>query len=356
MVAGMGMRTIWISLRAMNYTDRAFRSAIKNLRNLSDEEKRNVREALKMMRVGRMQIQAGMLYSAMLAMMGGQLFKLMSQTKVGAGYMREFTKSIEDIKIAFADTFFETLRPILDIVKGFLDLMKQNAPLRTAVVILALLAGTLVGLYSSYMLISGIRKHMIAQMTLENYLRAKGLIIKFKDAMANITLTASNHALATSLMAVGVGAAFGLGVFFALKDVVGPLSAGFAALAIALIPLVIQLGLAAGFMSALTLGVAAIAGVAGVASIVAAVSSATGGFAGGTRALPNTGLFFGHKGEVVYNPATDRPTGMGGNGEQVTHISNQFDFSGTTINTKADEEELVPLIRKTVRDAMLDKD
>ena len=355
MVAGMGMRTIWISLRALNYTDRAFQAAIGNLKNLTKQERENLKTALKMMEMGRFQIQAGMLYGAMLGMVGGQLFALMSQTKVGSGYMREFTKSIEDTKVAFADTFFEVLKPVLDVVRGFLNLIKQNAPLRTAVVILAMVSMALMGVYAASLVLSGIYKHMTAQMTINNFIRAKGVLIKFKAAMANITLAASNHALATSLVAVGISAGVAFALFFALKDILGPLPAGIIAVAAAIAVLAAILWSAAAAVAILTVGVAAGLGAAAFASAVDQ-SKAVGGFAGGTRGLSHTGMFFGHKGEVIYNPATDRPTGIGGKGEQVTHISNQFDFSGTTINTKADNEELVPLIKRTVRDAMLDKD
>jgi len=124
----------------------------------------------------------------------------------------------------------------------------------------------------------------------------------------------------------------------------------------------VVLALAAAFfllwagISAATLG---IAGVIGGVAAGAALASATAmrsqmGFAAGTRALPYTGMFFGHRGEMVFNPATGQPTGVRREvfGEEMEPRTNIYDMPITIehVHTKADfddlDEELGQALRK----------
>lgn len=361
---GMGMRSIWISLRAMNYTDRAFKAAIGNLDKLTKKEKAHLKTALQMSDAARMNIASGLLYGAMLGMAAGALATLIMTTQVGAQYMDEFGQALDDVKVSLADTFFEVLKPALDVIKVFLDLMKQNAPLRYAVVILTLMAGALMGTYVAYTLISGIRKYIIAQMTIENFIRSKGVLLKFKDAMANITLAASNHVLATSLIGVGAGMAVAFGLFFALKDVLGPLPAAIIAVSVAIGIMAAVMWSLAAALTIVTVGIAAGLGAAAFTAAVAQSSTAVKGFETGTSGLPYTGLFVGHKGEVIYNPATARPTGIGvelgqagpEGGRGATYNDITIDFSGSTIHTKADKEELLPWMKRALREELMSKE
>ena len=84
MVMGMGMRSIWIALRATNYTDRAFRLAINNLDKLEKKEKAHVKLLIRQKQAAMANVAAGMMYAAMGYMMAGSLANIMAQTRVGA--------------------------------------------------------------------------------------------------------------------------------------------------------------------------------------------------------------------------------------------------------------------------------
>jgi hypothetical protein len=79
------------------------------------------------------------------------------------------------------------------------------------------------------------------------------------------------------------------------------------------------------------------------------------GFARGTRALPHTGFFFGHKGEMVFNPATGRPTGIRDvieeeRGPSVTE--QDIDITIEHLHTEAEFDEVDEKLGTTLRKKM----
>lgn len=353
---GLGMRTIWISLRAMNYTDRAFRAAIGNLDQLDKKEKAHLKNLLAMKDAARMNVAVGMLYAAMAGMMAQSLFGFISTTEVGAEYMREFNTTLSEAKIALADTFFETMRPVLDVIKTFLELIRDNAGLRIAVVIIATLATVLLGLYGIYKLIIGIKGGIAAARALNNWLAEHELILAKKQIASNTALTASSITLGTALMYVGTSLAIGFGLFFALKDVLGPLPALLLAVAVAMIPLVVMLWKAGIAANILTGGMLAIGGLAALGGAIGMMNLAgLTNFQMGTRSAPYTGLVPVHKGEVIYNPYTERPTGIAaelrrGAGPSVTH--QKIDVSIEHLHTEAPFDEIDERLGRTLRRKM----
>lgn len=353
---GLGMKTIWISLRAMNYTDRAFRAAIGNLDELDDAEKNHLKNLLRMKDAARMNVAAGMLYAAMAGMMAQSLFAFMSTTEAGAEYMSEFTATLDEAKIALADTFFETMRPALDVIRMFLELLRDNAPLRYAIVLIATLATAALGLYGAYKVLLGIKEGIAAARALNIWLSEHQLILAKKQLASNTALTASSISLGTALAYVGVSAAFGLAVFFGLKDVLGPLPAMLLAVAVALIPLVIMLWKASVATSILTAGIATIAGLAALGGALGMMNMAgVGNFQMGTRSAPYTGPMMVHRGEVIYNPETERPTGIAaelrrGAGPSVTH--QKIEIGIEHLHTEAPFDEVDEKMGKTLRRKM----
>jgi len=177
MVMGLGMKTIWISLRAMNYTDRAFKAAITNLDSLNKAEKTHLKQMLQMKQAAQANVQAGMLYAAMAGMMAGQLMAFMMSTAESSAYMRDFVDSLDEAKAALAETFVETLRPVLDVVKGFLNIIGDSPELRTAVVVVTLLGTALLGLYGASMLLKGISEGIAVTRQLNNFLITHKLLL-----------------------------------------------------------------------------------------------------------------------------------------------------------------------------------
>jgi len=351
MVLGLGMRTIWISLRAINYTDQAFRASIRNVQKLKDEEKALLKAELARMQMAKAQIMTGMLQAATGYMMAQSIGNLMTQTQVGAQYMKEFNQTVQELKTAFADTLFVGLKPLLDVMKVFMNLVKDNSAVR--VLFSTFMVGATV-----LLLLSGITKMLIGLMSLRaakqailNIVTGKGIILDKAH-----TLTIKGKTLAYTQLAVAVAASMGAFVlmYSLLKELNNPIVS-----AIALIG-----GLTAALWalfiaeSAASLGAALVAG--GVAAAGAlALSEQYKSFQMGTRSAPYTGPMYVHKGEVIFNPATGRPTQIANDlAERRTVTTNQItlDFSGSTIHTKADKEELMPWIKRALREALRAKE
>ena len=338
---GIGMRTVWINLRAMNYTDQAFRSSIANMKKLTDTEKEEYAVMVKNRDQARYTLQTNMLYAASLAMIGQKLFGLINTTQVGATYMTEFNKSLTDMKSAFGDTLFQVLKPVLDILKSFMDLIKNNSAIRTVAVVVALLAVSLGALYLAYKSINAIIALNAARHKLEIWVKAKGLLI-------NNALTGSNTVLGMSYKALGVsiGIAFASFMIFytILNNLSGPIKIAASAIMI-LVGAILALVFAKSMLSG-TFGLKGVAGLIGVGAMLAgtaSLASGMGSYAVGTRMVNHTGPSILHRGEMVYNPSVNRPAGIqkdvmgtpsrnGGNSIVVN-------FSGD-INTKANIDDL----------------
>ena len=355
MVLGMGMRTVWISLRAVNYTDQAFRASIINLKKLENAERNHLNLLFAQKDMARYQIQTNMLYAATLAMVYGELFRLTSETEVGAEYMSEFNETVKELKTAFADTFFEILRPVLDVISVFMGYLKEHEVLRKFVGGIVLLGGALLMLIFVYKIISGLHTDHIMKQAIINYLtdlQTQKNIQLIATEKAHI-ITIHGVSLSYFQLAAAVGMAGGAMAitFMLLKDVPAAVSAVIA----------VVFALAAAFWalfvaeSAASLGVAAaLGGVAAgaAAATVVAYQSRGGWFQKGTRALPFTGPFWGHKGEIVYNPSTGRPAGVRDilTGEGEPSVTNQdIDINVEHLHTEASFDEIDSKIARKLR-------
>lgn len=140
-----------------------------------------------------------------------------------------------------------------------------------------------------------------------------------------------------------------VGVFIALQGYLGALPAAFAAAAAGAVVLAAILWYAAGAVSIMSFGGAAILGAAASAA-AAGVAYGLEPHAMGTRMVSETGPAYLHKGEVVYNPASGRPTQVGNDltgGGGMVHNDNSMTIG--TVNTKMDTEELATLVKKQQR-------
>lgn len=351
MVMGLGMRTIWISLRAMNYTDRAFRAALGNLDKLNAAEKKHLNNLLAMKDAARMNVAVGMLYAAMAGMMAQSLFSFMSTTEAGAEYMSEFTATLNEAKVALADTFFETMRPVLDVLKTFLELLRDSAPLRITVMLLAFAATAVLGLYGAYKLYLGIQGGIAAARKLNAFLIEHEIIAEKAH-----TLSIRGTTLAYWQLAVAIGAALGAfaiaytilsqinNPIVSLITLIGALTVAFWALFIA--------------ESAATVGIALVAGGIAAAAAYALYQQTmgdVGSFQMGTRSAPYTGPMMVHRGEVIYNPETERPTGIAaelrrGAEPSITH--QKIDIGIEHLHTEAPYDEIDEKIGRTLRRKM----
>ena len=69
----------------------------------------------------------------------------------------------------------------------------------------------------------------------------------------------------------------------------------------------------------------------------------------GTRQVAETGPALLHKGEIVYNPSTNRPTGYAPTGAGGGMVNNDNSMNIGTVNTKMDTEELADMVKKQQR-------
>ena len=171
-------------------------------------------------------------------------------------------------------------------------------------------------------------------------------ISKIMD-MAILTQTIEINGLAIAYWKLFLPVAAAAGIFFALKDYLGPIPAALLAIAAAAGILAVILWQAAGAMSVLSWGAAAVAGATAIGGAIAASSIS---HQMGTRQVAQTGPAFLHKGEVVYNPSSGRPTQVGNDlagGGGSTSIDASMHVEN--LNTKMDTEQLNEYVRKQQR-------
>jgi hypothetical protein len=284
----LGLRTIWIALRAVNYTDFAFQKTIINLNNLMKAEEAATKATIQHAKYAAM---AGMMWMSLGVMLG----------QAGMEMARTTT----------------TLKPFVNVVDSLFKTMEKSEALRTFVSILLLAVSALTIFGGAAMMVKAIQD------------------IAWLPSVHRMIV--AHQALAGALGACAAG----FMIFFVLKDVLGPIPAALFAVAAAMAILVVQMWMAAGAMSVLTWGLAAVAGGAALAGAIA-VAAGAGKYQMGTRSAGATGLAFVHKHEVIYNPTTNRPTQVGNDLNRGAGETNFYEMPVTieTVNTKADIEDL----------------
>ena len=352
MGGGLGMRTVWISLRAMNYTDQAFRDSIRNMKDLTKADKEKVKQLLNDKDAAMKSIQVGVLYAAMTAMVAQRIGALLNLTQVGASYMSEFNASWNELKVSFADTLFTVLKPLLDVVKSFMEVIKNNGPLRTIVVVVALLGVGLLALYSAYMVVNGIMKMNAAMHAINAIITGKNT-----ESMLAHTITVRGLTIAYWQLALAAGASVAAFLIFtSLATVIGKdgatIIAVITAVTMAVWLLYIALSAASGGVMAALGGAGAVAAMGIMAGSIGAVAAMNiPSHAIGTRRVMATGPAFLHKDEIVYNPRTNRPAGVEdqvmGRGERGEASRIQVNFSGD-IKTEANVDEVDEKVGRTI--------
>lgn len=206
-----------------------------------------------------------------------------------------------------------------------------------------------IALYSALSILTGIKAGLTLVLDSSNKKWLMGIYIKYKDIIATKLATVAHMNLA---MAIGMASA-GLTIFLLIGTLlgkeVGPIVAALGAITLAVLALAVALNiLSVGTLTAGQLG--ALAAGAGMAAGILAIQSGAG-FQMGTRGLPATGLFLGHKGEVVYNPATDRPTGIVPREREGPSTTIQdIDIAIEHVHTEAEFDDFDEKISRKLRD------
>lgn len=265
-MSGTGLRTVWLTLRATNYTTAVFTNVITNLSGFDAATKRAINSSLNL---GKSAMAVGMITGVLGQQIGGTAGQILTY----ASYLAYFV--------------------------GMLAYAK---------------AGILA--------INGV-------------LQAHNIIV---------------HMATGSWLALGFAVAGAFAIFFLLKDSLGVIPALILAIVAALVILIASLIIINALGGRPLLSFLSI----GQSTAQTAFQTAGPEFTEqmGTRMIPHTGLGLLHAGEVVYNPATGRPTQIGNdlsgrNGGGLTTID--ASIHADTINTKADIEELNNLLKKQGR-------
>lgn len=332
------MRTIWVSIRAINYTDQATRQVGRNISELQRKEQELRTESVKLM-------MAGVMWTTFAALAIVAISKIMEKSAEGRLALNQFERSMNKMLDSLGTAFAKVLGPMMKMLSGFFDIIAKYPAIANLIAVLATLVITCVALKGITMAVTG----AVQYLGLAHLFQAQATA---KVVQTQLFAAASTHTLSGAFMQLkaSLGPALAMFmVFFQIGTMIGqyaPVLLGvIAALTVAMWAYAAANWSAATAMSILTFGAAAAIGVG--ASIAASASAPT--YQTGVRAVRKTGMVIAHEGEeirskrnVMYN--------QGSNGRPETRMF-YFTFSGD-IHTKADKEELKPLILKTMRDAM----
>jgi hypothetical protein len=263
----MGLKTIWITLRAANYTTAAFSAVVRQVGGLEKAEKRLVMQNLALFRAS---MSAGLMFQTMGSQMGGAAGEALNM----AGNMAYVVAGLGAVR---------TILPFL--TRQWLTHTTSIFGASIAYWQLALAAGAAFGAFA-----------LVYEALIQ--LNSPALTAAITVILA---LTAALWALFVAESAATWGVALALG------------------------------GAAAGAAFAL--------------------SKQLGAFQHGTRMIEETGPVIAHKGEIIYNPSTGRPTQVGndlaGGGGSTTIYEVPIHID--EVNTKADVEEMDETVKKSLR-------
>jgi len=341
---GLGMRTIWIALRAVNYTDYAFRAAIRNLDKLKQKE---MEQILLQRQLASATIRMGLMYATMGSMILSALFYMSKFSTEGSQFMSVFQQKTESALGAIGEQVLRILQPALKLIMRLLDMIAENEALAQFIAILGITIGTI-------LLVAGAAKVLMGAIL---YLKT----VFMAGSVANSAYTISLFGMKIALDAVVASAMKIMIIFILFYEITSFLVENFGVMpalilmvAVAVGILAIALWKAAIAMSVLTWGAAAIIGI-GAALAAWHIGQQQVGYQMGTRFVPHTGLALVHEGEIIYNPSTGRPTGFAPESTPTIHQT-EIKIEIGEVHTKADFDDLDIKIRRALRDALREKE
>jgi len=334
------MRSIWISIRAFNYTDRATRQVGRNIDYLIKQQ-----EQLKTQAVGL--VAAGVMWTVLGVMASMAIMKLIEKSGEGRRAIRVFSRATDKMLKELSKAFLTVLTPAIKMLTGLFNVVAKLDPrilqLMAGVVMLGIVFVTTRGIM---MALTGAFQYLTINTTTQvavNYTLAQAwgqstvAALTFKAAVTGLWMSMGKFVMIFTL-------------FIMLGQILGSEGSKWAAvimgIATAVGILAAVLWTSATAMSILTWGAAALAGTAGLA-IAASVTPPS--YQYGTRMVQRTGIALVHAGDVVSRPDRGDSTPKQA---QYPRTINHVKLSFGDIQTKADKEELRPLILKALKDAL----
>jgi hypothetical protein len=299
-------------------------------------------------------IAGGVMWVAFASMATSAVMGIMRTTREGAGIMNKFDRSVGQLTKSFSTAFVKVLGPAIQMLTKLFDIIsKLPMPVLTAMAAIIITGLSLLTLKGISMILSGgltylgITLFKTAASTNQVTLAATGSIPAIwgmKTATDSL-----GKSLINSLMIFSTFIMMGM----TFKGVSGIVVAGIGAIIAALTLYKLHL------LGAITLqGMLTPWGIAAMAGAGLAIGAIAGQFINaqvGTRKVQRTGPAFVHAGEMI---GTERglKAQMGGKGgsPDKQQINATINFSGN-IQTKADKEELRPLILKVIKEALDNK-
>ena len=337
-------RSIWITLRAANYTGQALNDASRGLNKVQQAE----------VNLAKSSVQLGMMYVAMGAMAVQGMVSIMQMSERGKEVWEKFTQSISPSLERLADAFADILGEVLPFISALMNIITINPIVTRVVAGFVLFAATLMmaagagKALSGGLKLLGIQFGVVGTSTTQAALPLDG-----KWTPSALRATLATHSLGAALKMMAISALVGFGVFVALEGVVGTLPASLFALAAAFAVLAVQMWMAAGAMSVLSWGAAAVAGGAALAGAIAVATGATE-YQMGTSFVKKGGLAVVHEGEEIKSARETRVKSRmeGIEAPRYAKTSWYVPITIGTVHTKSDKDTMVPLIKKALKEAL----
>lgn len=347
----MLFRTIWITLRASNYTTRAFEDTIRGLKKVQREQlKFRMNAAKNIFAVGTMYLAFGVIAAFVMS-------AVMNASKSGQRVMENFGKRVGKSMEKLSAALATMLKPMLDIVATVLE-FAVAIPLFKEVAALAMILGT------AFLIVMGITKMLgaVTEMLAIKHIVAgistgiHAKMIQTQLLPATQAQTVATYGLGQALLFVGAGFAVAFGAVFMVYQIFGKLPAIILGVVIAMIALlVVVLALA----NVLTLG---------MATKFALVGAAVGGLVGaaavasmpehqmGTSFVREGGFARVHAGEEIISARESRVHPRWEKGQELVKRSYwNVNVTMGDVHTKADEETMIPLLKRALKESLDNK-
>lgn len=330
-------RGIWIALRAVNYTNRAFAEVAKNLGNLQKAELDLIKRTGNLM-------QVGMIFIAVGGLVSSGIMEMINKSKLGGRYMEKFSETLDKSLAKIGGEIFTMIKPILDLTKAILELIGSNPALTHLAATFLLILGPVVMLAGAVVVLGSAYRML-----------ANEAIVKAIASMLNLNIATKISEMGMKNLALATGAALGVfaavyAIITSLYPVLGKLGTILVGVAVAVIGLAVAIAAmkaAAGdFTGIAFLGAALAAGGAMSASFAASQPE----FAMGTSFVRKTGYAKVHVGEEIRSARESRiPSKIEKQGTTINKRRYDVQINIGTLHTKASKEEMVDAIRNAMR-------
>lgn len=330
------MRTIWVAIRGINYTDRATREVGKNVDELIKAQQRLRQQSIAM-------LAAGVMFTTMAALMVVALKQVVVATGEGQRMMHQFDKATNQLMKGLSSAFVDILGPSIKTLSALITILAQNPVVMKFAAALMTLGIALIMVKGVSMLAGGSFNLIMQQMTTMGVVSVGTAgtmtmaFLRLQAAMGPVIMGFTLGSMMASMMGKNA---------WILIPIIGALTVIFTMLAA-------TMWNAAGALAVLTFGAAAVAG----AVAIAYAASQTPHYQLGTRYARQTQMALVHEGEML-TPMREQMQGSRGSPIRspvgstapFTKEKTEVHFHIGTLQTKADREQLAPMILKILKD------